>query len=170
MNHELKVTRRDFLRRGGGAAVFSWVMASGLGRFVPVAEGAPRKLPGQVFNQQEARLLLAMARTIFPHDFLADDYYLRAVAAIDQKASHDSQTAAMVRGGLGRLGKGFALLPEREREKALRAIEQSPFFAFVRGETLQNLYGQPEVWKIFGFEGAAVDPRSFDDIDWLPND
>jgi hypothetical protein len=175
MPHARKVTRRDFLKCGSGSVALSWVISTGFAKVMPTVEAAPKAVLLQVLSTQEARTLLAMTRTLFPHDFLADDSYMKVVAAVDTKASSDAQTASLVRAGLTTLGKTFSLLSESEREHTLRALEKSPFFTFVHGETLNNLYGDPEVWKIFGYEGSSLEHggyihRGFDDIDWLPTE
>jgi len=144
-------------------------------RFLHAAEAAAKTVPLKVFNQQEARLLLAMARTLFPHDFLSDGDYMKVVAGIDDKASRNARTLSVLREGLNRLDKKFELMPEVEREKALQTFEKSPFFIFVQNETINNLYGNSEVWKIFGYEGSSLEHggyinRGFDNIDWLPKD
>lgn len=170
MTNKPKVTRRDFLKRGSGSVALSLFIGGGLAGSITAAKAASKATPLKVFTPPEARTLLVMARTLFPHDFLADDYYLKVVTAIDDKASSDPKTAAMVRDGLVRLGNKFSLSSEIDREQRLRPIEKSPFFIFVHGETLNKLYGNPELWKLFGYEGSSVDLSSFDDIDWLPNE
>ena len=169
------ITRRVFLKRTGGSVAWSLTTGAGLATPAPAAGAATRASTTKALNRQEARTLLAVARTLFPHDLLADDYYVKVVAAIDGKALADAGTLAMLRRGLATLGTKFVLLPESEREKTLRPLEGSQFFILVRSETLNNLYGNPEVWKIFGYEGSSVEHggylhRGFDDIDWLPSD
>ncbi len=171
MTHTLAVNRRDFLTLARGSVALSWAIGSGFAGFVPAVEAVPL----EVLHQWEARTLLAMARTLFPHDFLADDYYMIVVAALDGKANSDAQIASMLREGLGELGTTFTLRPEMQREYVLRAIETSPFFTFVYNLTLNTLYGNTGVWKILGYEGSSLEHggyinRGFDDIDWLPSD
>jgi hypothetical protein len=175
VTRRLEVTRRDFLKRGSSSVALGLGMGIGFGRFLPTAEAAAKTVPLKVFNEQEARLLLAMARTLFPHDFLADDSYMKVVAGIDAKASRDARTLSILREGLKRLDKSFGLMPEIEREKTLQTMEKSPFFTFVRDETINSLYGNSDVWKIFGYEGSSLEHggyinRGFDDLDWLPKD
>ena len=55
----------------------------------------------------------------------------------------------------------------------LKSMEKTDFFQFMYGETINGLYGNPEIWKIFGYEGSSVEyggylGRGFDDIAWLP--
>jgi hypothetical protein len=120
-----------------------------------------------------------VARTLFPHDFLGDSYYASVVTAIDAKAAADRATRDMVADGIKRLvgaqAGSFALASEEARERALRTLERTPFFSLVYGETLNGLYGNPEIWKILGYEGSSVEhggylERRFDDIAWLPKD
>jgi hypothetical protein len=44
----------------------------------------------------------------------------------------------------------------------------------MRSATINNLYNNPLVYRLFGFEGSSVEyggyiERGFDDIGWLPN-
>jgi hypothetical protein len=175
MTNDFEFSRREFFRLGGGSAALALVGAAGLVAQAPVAQAAARPVALKVLNKQQARLLLGMSRTLFPHDFLGDDYYMKVVASVDAKASADTATMQLVRDGLAGLDPRFNVLGEAEREDQLQAIEKTPFFGLVRGETLNNIYGDPQVWAIFGYEGSSVEhggyiDRGFDDIDWLPND
>jgi hypothetical protein len=175
MTHAREVTRRDFLKHGSSSVALSLYLGTGFAGMLTMAEAAPKTVPLKALNQQEARTLLAMARTLFPHDFLADDYYLKVVTVMDDKVNSNAKTASMVREGIAKLGKQFVLLSEAEREKILRTLEKSSFFTFVHGETLNNLYSNADVWKIFGYEGSSLEyggyiNRGFDDINWLPSE
>ncbi|MFL5286515.1 MAG: hypothetical protein ACJ8AW_37450 [Rhodopila sp.] len=62
----------------------------------------------------------------------------------------------------------------RRRETALRGIEKTAFFTTVRTQTIGNLYGNPAVYRMFGYGGPSAPlggyiDRGFDDIDWLPS-
>jgi len=51
-------------------------------------------------------------------------------------------------------------------------MEKNPFFQRVRGALVGGLYGNPDVWPLFGYEGESASKggyinRGFDDIDWL---
>lgn len=173
MAHDLEVSRRDFLKIGGGSVTLSLFASAGISGFVPtVAEAATAEL--KTLNKQEARMLVAVARTLFPHDFLADSYYQGAVAAVDAKASADQTVAAAVKEGLAGLGADFILLAEAKREEKLKGMEKTPFFSLIYGATVNALYTNQDVWNLLGFEGSSVEKggyinRGFDDIDWLPN-
>jgi hypothetical protein len=65
MTDALAVTRRAFLKRGSGSLALSLVIGTGVSGVLPIVEAAPKAVPLKVLNQQEARTLLAMARTLF---------------------------------------------------------------------------------------------------------
>ena len=170
MNDEqLEMTRREFLR----AVSLSLMLGTGLSSFALSAGAATL----QSLSDADAKALLAMARTLFPHDMLDDSYYMAAVGGVDAKAAADAKTREMVTAGIARLnqavGKPFADLPEQARVNVLKTMEKSDFFQLVYGETLNGLYGNHAVWALFGYEGSSVEKggylaRGFDDIDWLP--
>jgi hypothetical protein len=120
--------------------------------------------------------LVLMARDIYPHDRLADQYYVVAVKGYDT-----AEAAAAVEAGIAALDAaaqgagyaGYAAVPwEADRAAILRGMEQSPFFQTVRGGLVTGLYNQKEVWPHFGYEGESFSKggyidRGFDDIAWL---
>jgi hypothetical protein len=117
-----------------------------------------------------------MARDIYPHDRIADQYYAVAVKgydAEDRKAMVAEgvaalDTAAQAAGHADYVSVGW----EEDRVKLLQAMEDTPFFQTVRGGLVTGLYNQKEVWPIFGYEGESFSKggyidRGFDDINWL---
>jgi hypothetical protein len=166
------ITRRQALKIGGGASLIPLLSAAGL------AVGAVPSVGKQVLHlrsidRAQARLLVAMARTLFPHDFLDDETYMRIVAAIDAKATADQGSAAILHAALAAFPYDFTAMPEAKREDYLRRIERSPFFELVYAETLTGLYKDPSVSALLGYEGSSVEfggyiKRGFDDIAWLP--
>jgi hypothetical protein len=172
MQDDFEVTRRQFLKLGGNTVFLSLILGTGLAQLAKPAFSGDLK----VLSDDDARTLLAVSRTLFPHDNIDDGYYMNVVAAIDGKAAGDPQTLATVRDGIGKLnvGQSFADASEDARTDMLKSMESSDFFALAYGETLNNLYGNPEIWKMFGYEGSSVElggyiERGFDDINWLPN-
>jgi hypothetical protein len=170
---ELELKRREFLRAGGGVFALSLILATGFSSFSTSARSAPL----QALGEADVRTLLSMARTLFPHDMLDDSYYMAAVNSIDAKAAADAKTMEMVAAGIRQLNqtahKPFADLPEQARVNVLKTMEKTDFFQLVYGETLNGVYGNPEVWKLLGYEGSSVErggylARGFDDIEWLP--
>jgi hypothetical protein len=173
MQDDFELTRRQFMRLGGDAFILSLVLGTGLAPFTKPAFAGDLK----VLSDAEAKTLLAVARTLFPHDDVADGYYMNAVAAIDEKCASDKKTRTMVSEGVNKLNQslkgGFAGASETARVNVLKTAEKSELFGLVYGETLNNLYGNHEIWAKFGYEGSSVEHggyigRGFDDIDWLP--
>ena len=117
--------------------------------------------------------LMAMTRTIAPHDKLDDAAYALVVQSVDADAVKDPQQLAILKEGIHRLGPGFATAAEPARVQALRAVETSVFFKTVRTATLGVLYATPMAYAYFGYEGEAFSKggyltRGFNDLHWLP--
>lgn len=149
----------------------SLVMGAGFRSFTAYAG------PMKALSDDQAKALLAMGRTLFPHDMLDDRFYQNAVGALDAKAAEDATMRQQLVDGIRQLNAdgSFAAMEESARAAVLKKMESTPFFQTVYGESLNGLYGNPEVWKIFGYEGSSVEhggylERGFDDIKWLPKD
>jgi hypothetical protein len=74
---------------------------------------------------------------------------------------------------LAGLGGNFASQTEAARIAALKTVERSEFFQFVRSSTLANLYSSALAYAHFGYEGEAFSKggyltRGFNDLHWLP--
>ena len=172
-----KHSRRVFLQ-GAATAVPVVAAASsvGLGVADAWADDATALTPATL------KTLVKVARDIYPHDFLADSYYITAVKPWDGKAAKDAAVKALISGGIARLDQDardrhkvpYAEVAwEAERVALLQAIEQTEFFKTVRGDLVVSLYNQKEVWPKFGYEGSSAEhggyiKRGFADIDWLP--
>jgi hypothetical protein len=160
--------RRQFL---GATGVLTGMLAVGspLALFVP---GRAWALDLKTLGSEEGAALMAMARTIAPHDKLDDAAYALVVQALDAGAA-DAGMAALLRGGLAQRGAGFAAAPESARVAALKALETTPFFKAVRATTLVTLYSSPIAYAYFGYEGEAFSKggyitRGFNELRWLP--
>jgi len=125
-----------------------------------------------------AQTLLAMARQLFPHDRLGDQYYAAVVDAVDKQAASDAALRKLLAEGVARLdgarGMPWVQLSNGARNAVLKTVEGSEFFTTMRTATINNLYTNPLVYRFFGFEGSSVEHggyinRGFDDIGWLPN-
>ena len=131
-----------------------------------------------------AHSILIMARHLYPHDFLGDQYYAEVVINLDEQAKSDSSLAEKLENGVKDLCQiiaadrtynvAFKDQSSGLQLKNLKRIDGSDFFETVRGATLNGLYGNPRVAMLFGFEGSSVEHggyinRGFDDIGWLPN-
>jgi hypothetical protein len=176
VDRRTQVSRRGFLRGAATAAPAGAIAAAGITitREAAWAQGAKNLLPHTMAT------LVKAARDIFPHDNLADTYYVVAVSGYDAAAAKDD-ARAMIEGGVARLdadakdrfGQAYLDLPwEEQRLTVLRANEDTAFFKKLRGDLVVSLYNQKPVWVKFGYEGSSADKggyihRGFNDIDWL---
>ena len=166
-----KMTRRSLLK-GSVAAGAAFVIGGG---FVAASDAAwamevKHLKPGTMAT------LIQMARDIYPHDHVADEFYAAAVKGYDSEESALAvevgvaalDIAARGKGQPSYLGTGW----ERDRVDILRGMEQSEFFQTVRGGLVTGLYNNKGVWPLFGYEGESFSKggyidRGFDDINWI---
>jgi len=135
------------------------------------------------FDEATAGTLLQMTRALYPHETVGDVHYAGVVKSLDEAVagSEDADAAlAVYADGVARLneaaGGSFADLDDDAKEAALQAeadSEDPSFFQAVRGQVVNVLYNNHEVWKIFGYQGASFEEggylfRGFDDLSWLP--
>jgi hypothetical protein len=120
--------------------------------------------------------LVQMARDIYPHDKVGDEYYVVAVKGYDTADAAPGIEAGIAGLDAAAQGKGHASYLatgwERDRVDILRGMEDSAFFQQIRGGLVTGLYNQKAVWPIFGYEGASFEfggyiERGFNDINWL---
>ena len=119
---------------------------------------------------------LRAARTMFPHDNFPDEAYEKVVRQIEVEAGNNEDVARQIEEGIAALdGSGsFAGLDADAQLETLTKAEGTPFFALLKATAVVELYDQPLVWKLLGYEGAAAHlggyvNRGFDDLDWLPD-
>lgn len=171
------VSRRVFLKATAAApAAATLVVGVGITADAAWAQGSTNLTP------HVTATLVKAARDIFPHDYLADKYYVTACGGYDALAA-DAAKKTMIVEGVARLDADahdrfgvanyLAVNWEADRVSLLQGISQTPFFAKLRGDLVVTLYNQKELWPKFGYEGASADKggyihRGFDDIDWLP--
>jgi hypothetical protein len=132
---------------------------------------APSHLAAETFAT-----LVQMARDIYPHDQVADEFYVVAVKGYDTAEAAEGVQAGIAALNAAAQGKGFdsylAMGWERDRVDILRGMEDSAFFQQIRGGLVTGLYNQKAVWPIFGYEGESFSEggyidRGFNDINWL---
>jgi hypothetical protein len=161
--------RRSFVRAMG---VLTGVIALGS----PLAALLPSRIWAvelRALSSEDAAALLAMIRSIAPHDTLDDAAYALVVKAMDADAAGSDQARADLKVGIASLGEGFAVMPEDARALRLKALESGAFFQSVRIKTLMVLYNNPIAWVHFGYEGESFSKggyllRGFNDLKWLP--
>jgi len=165
----MPVDRRSFLKTTG---VLTGVLAAGS----PLALLAPSRawaVDLKTLSSEEGTALMAMARTIAPHDKLEDAAYAIVVQSMDGDAGKDAAFRSLVKEGVAGLGAGFAKASERARVAALQEVEQGPFFQTIRVKVLSTLYATPMAYAYFGYEGESFSKggylnRGFNDLRWLP--
>ncbi len=165
------LTRRQLLARATAAGA---VFVTGTG-FLAARDGAwATELTA--LKPDSFATLVQMARDIYPHDHVGDEYYVIAVKGYDTPDhAEDIEAGIEVLNGAAQ-GRGhasyLAIGWERDRADLLRSMEDSPFFQRIRGGLVTGLYNQKAVWPLFGYEGASYElggyiDRGFNDINWL---
>lgn len=168
------MNRRQFLESTGRTTAGAAALASAGILVDPKGAWA---LGLTVFDDHSAATLLAMTRTLYPHDTLSDQYYAGVVGVLDGEAAGNPDVAQSLADGILGLDKAmgvpFVELSEGNRLEVLTALQDTPFFQKVRGTTVVALYNNPLVWRHFGYEGASYEfggyiDRGFNDLNWLP--
>jgi len=171
MDQLIAMNRRDMLKATTGVLTGLVVAGSPLAL---VARGQVWAIDLTALTSLEGAALMAMARTICPHDKLDDAAYALVVRAVDGDASKDEKTNQLVKKGIANLGADFPTRPENDRVEALKKMESSEFFQMMRLKTIQVLYATPMAYAYFGYEGEAFSKggyllRGFNDLRWLPD-
>ena len=171
MSYLKSLSRRDLLKTGVAAGSLLIIG----GGFV-ASPNAAWALEVTHLKPSTMATLIQMARDIYPHDKIADEFYAAAVKGYDTadaKAEIENGISALnaAAEGLGNtsyLDTGW----ERDRVDILRSMESSPFFQKIRSGLITGLYNQKEVWPVFGYEGESFSKggyinRGFNDIKWV---
>ena len=170
MDELVTLSRRELLKTTTGLLTGLVVAGSPL---ASIARGRAWAIDLTSLATPEGKTLMAVARTICPHDKLDDAAYALVIQAVDGDASKDENTGKMIRDGITELGAGFAASAEDDRVAALKKMESSAFFQTMRLKTVQVLYATPMAYAYFGYEGEAFSKggyllRGFNDLRWLP--
>ena len=163
--------RRQFIQAATGVLTGVLSALSPLAALVPSRSWAVEM---RTLSSAQAGTLLAMIRTMLPHDGLDEAAYALVVGALDADAATTPASRTRLDEGIAKLGPEFATLPEADRVAALRAMEPGEFFQSVRRTSLFVLYSNPIAWAHFGYEGEAFSKggylsRGFNDLKWLPD-
>lgn len=176
IDRRTQMGRRTLLRTGAVALPAAVVAGASISASAAWAQDAKAIAPHAMAT------LVKAARDIYPHDQIADSFYVRAITPWDAKAQKDPALKAMVADGVTRLDQDaqerfgstyLAVGWEADRVGLLRGIEHTKFFRTLRSDLVVSLYNQPEIWPKFGYEGSSAEyggylARGFDDINWLP--
>ena len=173
-----RLNRRSLMR--GGATLLPAAALASVG--VTISATDVLAADATAVTAHTMATLVKMARDIYPHDKIADSFYITAAKPWDTKAGTDPAFKTMLTEGVQavdldakkKFGTDYLNTGwEEDRLVVLRAIEQTPFFQKLRGDLVVSLYNQPAIWPKFGYEGSSAEhggyiARGFDDIDWLP--
>lgn len=173
-----KLNRRGFLKGSGLASIGIAVLGAGT-LLTSSTEAFAQSFT--TLGPDAGKVLLVMARDIFPHDKLAEKYYMHAIEHYDAAAMKDPALKKLLTDGIALLnassqklaGKSYADIPrELERVAVLKNIEDTPFFQKIRSDLVTGLYNNKEVFTMLGYEGSSWEKggyinRGFNDIDWL---
>lgn len=124
-------------------------------------------------------ILERIIRVAFPHRNFPDGAYQRMRDKIVAEAESSTWFRVVLTQGLLTLdakladGEHFLELPQDRALAVLRSVQDLEFFGFIRRTTVLNLYADPEVLQVLGYEGESFSQggylhRGFDDLDWLP--
>src|SRR6202030_4459848 len=141
-----KYNRRIFLQGAATAVpVVAVATSAGLGVGDAWADDATALPPPTL------KTLVKVARDIYPHDFLADSYYIAAIKPWDTKAAKDPAVKTLLEDGVRRLDQdaqdrhkvAYVLVPwEADRVVLLHGIEHTDFFKKLRADLVVSLYNQ----------------------------
>lgn len=170
MDELVSISRRAALKTTTGLLSGLVVAGSPLSL---IAGGPAWAVDLSALTTSEGATLMAVTRTIAPHDKLDEAAYALVVQALDAGAAKDEKNRAVLKEGIAKLGPSFAASSESDRVEALKKIESSVFFQAMRLKTFQVLYSNPIAYAYFGYEGEAFSKggylsRGFNDLRWLP--
>jgi len=170
-SQKLTLTRRDLLSHSVAAGA-AFVVGSGY----VASTSAAWAMEVEHLQPETMATLIQMARDIYPHDHVADEFYAAAVKGYDNADSAETVESGIAALNAAAVGLGFVSYVdtgwERDRVDILRGMENSGFFQTVRGGLVTGLYNQKAVWPLFGYEGESFSKggyidRGFDDINWI---
>ena len=169
----LPLARRDFLK-GSGLLFGSLATGTLLAGLAPSNAWA---LELKKLSTAEGQALMAMGRTLYPHEKLPDAVYALLAKDLDAAAAGNAGSAKMIQEGVAWLNKSaggsFAKTNAKKREEIVRGMEGTTFFNTVRGQCITSLYDNDMAYAVFGYPGSAWEKggyitRGFQDLKWLP--
>lgn len=126
-------------------------------------------------STDQRRTLLRLVELLVPHPGVAESVFDRTAAHVADVAATDEGVRRLLIRHLEDLTKKeFALMKPPEAGAEIGDLEGTPFFRFLRAETVNFFYSEMDVYAVLGYEGPSFDKggyinRGFDDLDWLPD-
>ena len=151
----LPLARREFLK-GSGLLFGSLATGTLLAGLAPSTAWA---LELKKLSTAQGQTLMAMGRTLYPHQKLPDAVYALLAKDLDAKAAGDAGAAKLISEGVAWLnqsaGGDFAKASAPKREEIVRGMEGTAFFGTVRGQCVTSLYDNDMAYAVFGYPGSA---------------
>ena len=169
----LPLARREFLK-GSGLLFGSLATGTLLAGLAPSTAWA---LELKKLSTAQGQTLMAMGRTLYPHQKLPDAVYALLAKDLDAKAAGDAGAAKLISEGVAWLnqsaGGDFAKASAPKSEEIVRGMEGTAFFGMVRGQCVTSIYDNDMAYAVFGYPGSAWEKggyitRGFQDLKWLP--
>ena len=170
-----QMTRRTFIQTVGATGVSVYFLGATTGAHLWFAPRAALAADVTALSAPQAKEMLAMARQLFPHDQLGDEYYWVVVESIDKDMAASPELVTQIRAGLTQLneaaGGDFTSAGTDKQLAALKELETTPFFATMLSKTQFYFYNNNRVWSKFGYEGSSWEKggyinRGFNDVTW----
>jgi len=174
----LDLSKRRFLRRAGSTGLMAYVCSGSFAFSNWLSGNVARADELGVLDNRGAKAMLTMARHLYPHDHLGDEYYWAVVKGIDKEMTNDPELSARITSGFEEMGSEagieFLELDADAQIAAMQRLESTPFFTDMLEKTTLYFYNNPEVWPHFGYQGSSWEKggyidRGFDDADWIPD-
>lgn len=168
-----ELTRRGFFKVAGKTGLGVYLVWGGANSGSWLKPNIALAADLKALSDKEARDMLAMARDLFPHDKLGDEFYWVVVESIDKEMAGSSELAARIREGFAEMsqafGKEFSQLSVDNQIAAMKKVEGTPFFSDMLNKTSFYFYNNKNVWPKFGYEGSSWEKggyinRGFNDI------
>src|SRR5205807_9384331 len=146
-----QLTRRTFIKTAGATGVSVYVLWSGPGIGPWFGSRMVLAADLRVLNATEGKEPLAMARQLFPHDQLGDEFYWVVVESIDRDMAGSPELASRLRDGLAQLNKAaggdFTGVTAEVHLAAMKKLEGTPFVSDMANETQFYFYNHQPVWS-----------------------
>ncbi len=114
----------------------------------------------------DTKALAAIARTLFPYDFLPDARYEALAQSVLETEPRPSPATV-------RTAIDMSVRDGQASSEKVSALLATPFGQQLRFATLVGLFADLSVTRRFGYEGPSIEQggyleRGFDDLAWLP--
>lgn len=130
-------------------------------------------------DQETMDAMLRMARLLYPHDAMPDEFYADILDAALSATASDSSFAELLKAADDVLNStrsgNWIELDEAQQLTVMREVESMGFFAAIQGAVRAGIYLNPIFWNHIGYPGSSKEQggylhRGSGDIDWLPEE